>query len=250
MKVLRIVDWDDRFENSRSRGRQNLHWVPIPNKHDGDGYTELISHANGAAHFGAWVLIIQVASKCHPRGTLVRDGGRPYDEEALERVTRCPAQVFAEAIPRLLKIGWLESIEPGGTPEWQPGDTRLSPECHPSVHRTEEKRTEQKGTGNGTEARHASRVQSPESHSGEAFDRFWEKYPRKTGKAMAVQMWLSLGLDAIADQVMAGLERWLRSEEWEKENGKYIPAPAKWLSEKRWLDDPKPADADLPEYWR
>jgi hypothetical protein len=85
---------------------------------------------------------------------------------------------------------------------------------------------------------------------GEAFDRFWEKYPRKTGKAMAVQVWLSLELDAIADQVMAGLDRWLRSEEWEKDNGKYIPSPAKWLSEKRWLDDPKPADADLPEYWR
>jgi hypothetical protein len=86
--------------------------------------------------------------------------------------------------------------------------------------------------------------------SNQAFNPFWAKYPRKTGKDRAARLWLTMGLDAIADEVMAGLDRWLQSEEWVKENGRYIPSPAKWLAEKRWLDEPKPVDDDLPEYWK
>lgn len=85
---------------------------------------------------------------------------------------------------------------------------------------------------------------------GKAFNLFWVRYPRKTGKDTAMRLWVSMGLDAIADQVMGGLDRWLRSEEWQEENRKYVPSPVKWLSEKRWLDEPKSADADLPEYYR
>jgi hypothetical protein len=45
--------------------------------------------------------------------------------------------------------------------------------------------------------------------------------------------------------IMASLNAWINSEQWSKEGGKYIPAPAKWLREKRWLDKPKQAE---PEY--
>jgi hypothetical protein len=34
---------------------------------DGDGYTELVDHDDGAAHLGAWCAIVQIASKCDPR---------------------------------------------------------------------------------------------------------------------------------------------------------------------------------------
>jgi hypothetical protein len=98
--------------------------------------------------------------------------------------------------------------------------------------------------------RHATKTETVDKDVTPAFDLFWSKYPRKTGKDLAAQIWLSLDLDAIADQVLAGLDRWLNSEEWKKENGKFIPSPAKWLSGKRWLDEPKPADDDLPEYWQ
>lgn len=122
MAVLyRITGWADHFENNRTRELKHMDWVPLPNKHDGDGYTELVSHPDGAAHFGAWVAIVQVASKCRPRGTLVRtipqegaglsqegaQGLRPHDPASLSRITRIPVEVFAAAIPRLVAIGWL-----------------------------------------------------------------------------------------------------------------------------------------------
>lgn len=107
--LLRVRDWAEKFENNRTKEIKDLKWVPTPNKHDGDGYTELVEHENGAAHFGCWNAIVQVASKCEPRGTLLRDTGKPHDSASLARMTRLPEPMLREAIERLIVIGWLES---------------------------------------------------------------------------------------------------------------------------------------------
>lgn len=110
--MFRIVEWDKHFENNRSRERVHLDWVPFPNKHDGDGYTELLDHADGPAHFGAWCAIVQVASKCDPRGTLVRDGSRSHDSRSLARMTRFPEPIIEAALKRLVfEIGWIEVVD-------------------------------------------------------------------------------------------------------------------------------------------
>jgi len=115
MKEYRIRDWDKHFENNRTRELKRLEWVPVPNKHDGDGFTELLDHENGMAHYGAWHLILQVASKCDPRGTLLRDGAggakTPHTPQSLARITRGSAVVFEQAIERLITIGWIESYD-------------------------------------------------------------------------------------------------------------------------------------------
>jgi len=109
--VYRVRDWDDHFENNRTRELKRLAWVPMPVKHDGDGYTQLVDHRQGAAHFGAWCAIVEVAAKCDPRGTLLRDGGRPHDAASLARVTRLDRKTFDAVLPRLVSIGWLETYE-------------------------------------------------------------------------------------------------------------------------------------------
>jgi hypothetical protein len=115
MTFLRVRDWNKHFENNRTRELKVLTWFPAPNRYDGDGYTELIDHKNGTAHYGAWLCILGVASKCEIRGTLLRDaaGGvkTPHDVRTLSRITRIPTCIFDEAIPRLLAIGWLEKVD-------------------------------------------------------------------------------------------------------------------------------------------
>lgn len=109
--MYRIVNWSENFENNRSRELKKLDWVPIPNKLGGDGYTELLDHENGAAHYGAWCAILLLASKCEIRGTLSRDGARPHDMRSIARITRVPVTVIEEVIPRLIHIGWLEIVD-------------------------------------------------------------------------------------------------------------------------------------------
>lgn len=159
--TYRIRDWSQHFENNRTRELKELRFVILPNKHDGDGYTELLDHPNGAAHYGAWCALVQVASKCDPRGTLLRDGDRPHDSASLARLTRIPAGVFDEVIPRLTTIGWLESDEaktpeqaqsiqtdseiPQETAGSRPSRSRTPmPKSAPELNRTEEKRIEEK----------------------------------------------------------------------------------------------------------
>ena len=108
IETLRVRNWTD-FESHRTRHMRNINSIRVPNL-DTEGYIDLISHENGAEHFGAWVAILRVASRCNPRGTLVRDNGGPYTAASLARMTRLPAACFEEAIPRLLAIGWLETI--------------------------------------------------------------------------------------------------------------------------------------------
>ena len=111
MTVYRIRNWDE-FENSRSREVKTLTYIGIPNKHDGEGYSILMTeHEDGALHYAAWILMLQVASKCEPRGTLCRSDGTPLDARALGLKTRAPKEIFSAAIPRLIDIGWLEAVE-------------------------------------------------------------------------------------------------------------------------------------------
>ena len=68
---------------------------------------------------------------------------------------------------------------------------------------------------------------------------FWDKYPNKVDYADALKAWKNICGDQYASLILAGLDRWRNSLEWEKEGGRFIPRPARWLSELRWQDSPK-----------
>jgi hypothetical protein len=94
--------------------------IYIPTKHDGKSYRRLMEHDHGAAIFGAWILLVQVAAKCLLRGVLA-DADGPLTVEDLSVKTGCPAPVFREAIEVLASraVGWIEirpmdSISVGG----------------------------------------------------------------------------------------------------------------------------------------
>lgn len=109
MELYRIRNWSTLFENNRTRELKRIDWVPVPNRMDSLGYLTLVDHPNGAAHLGAWLAILEIASRRFPkedRGTLPHDGaGLP---QALARISRLPAELFAEVLPRLTQLQWIE----------------------------------------------------------------------------------------------------------------------------------------------
>lgn len=111
MLLYRIKDWAKHFENNRTRELVKMAWVPVPNKHDGDGFTDLMSRPNAMALYGAWHLILQVASKCDPRGTLSREGAVPHNGISLARVSRGDSRVLDEMLKVGVEIGWIEVLD-------------------------------------------------------------------------------------------------------------------------------------------
>lgn len=79
----------------------------------------------------------------------------------------------------------------------------------------------------------------PEGEVGDGFRMFWDRYPKKRGAEETWAAWQALIGEAPA--ILAGLERWLRSESWAKDGGQYIPQPAVFLAERRFTEHPKAA---------
>ena len=54
--------------------------------------------------------------------------------------------------------------------------------------------------------------------------------------------WCSMGSDPMAFHaaILAGIERWCRSQDWVEDEGKFIKAPLVWLNQENWNDDPAP----------
>lgn len=109
MKLYKIRKWSELFENNRSRTVKELSWVAIPNRHDGENYSGIVTHKDGAIIFAAWVLLVQVASRCQPRGTLLRDNETPHSPTTLSLKTRAPVLWFEMALEYLENnTDWLD----------------------------------------------------------------------------------------------------------------------------------------------
>lgn len=67
------------------------------------------------------------------------------------------------------------------------------------------------------------------------FERFWEAYPKKRLRDAAWQAWQTKRppLEACLDAIT----RLCRTEEWRRENGRYIPHPGHWLDSGGWQDE-------------
>mgnify|MGYP001594451614 CR=1 FL=1 len=86
--------------------------------------------------------------------------------------------------------------------------------------------------------------------SGDDFERFWVLYPKKIGKGKARQEWVTAqkkrsrwpGVGKVLEAVQAAQ----RSAAWTKDGGQFIPHPATWLHQERWLDEPAPNPEEHP----
>lgn len=122
MTLYRIKDWNQHFENNRTRELAYMRWVPIPNAFDGDRISELIERT-GADGYGAWCALLLVAGRCgiapdktsgscdgdFPRGTLLRGNGKPHDARSLSIITRLPQDSFEKMLPVALEVGLIEA---------------------------------------------------------------------------------------------------------------------------------------------
>lgn len=173
--LYRIVEWDHHYEVSQSKRAERpekLAWVAIPNKHDGKGFRRVARQTDAADLFAAWVLILEVASKCAPRGTLIDSDGHLNAMDLADK-TGFPERIFQRAFHFFTDsengVRWLEIVagtETKPAPS-EPPRSRLgaAPETTPvnrtGQDRTGRDRTEQDTTLHNTTGQGAKISESP-----------------------------------------------------------------------------------------
>jgi hypothetical protein len=228
MRLYKIKNWAETFENNRSKAISKLTWVAIPNSHDGENYSAIITHQDGAIIFAAWVLIVQVSSKCRQRGVLMRDDGRPHTPESLSLKTRAPNAWFEIALEFIASnTDWIEFEDVAD--ERQVNVSSLPP--------TDAGVTKEGREGIGEKGSNTS-PKKPFVYPTD-FEQWWSHYPKKCGKGGALAVWNGLKktnrLPAL-DVLVRATDSHSQSLDWTKDGGQFIPDPERWLKKHRWED--------------
>jgi hypothetical protein len=76
-------------------------------------------------------------------------------------------------------------------------------------------------------------------------DEFLAAYPKRTKRDAAARAYVSvIDSDQQHQNLMAGLSRWLRSDQWvrsvDSDGGRFIPNPDKFILDRLYLDEPEP----------
>lgn len=140
-----------------------MSWVPVPNNHDSDGYTFIITKPNGLQIYGAWQMILQVASKCMRRGDLISESGKPYTPASIARKSRCDQKQLEESLPTIFEVGWLEEVVMQDK-EFE----EYCAECRADCAETGAKRAGLRLEGKGTEGKERKELNGSEMNGREA----------------------------------------------------------------------------------
>jgi hypothetical protein len=70
------------------------------------------------------------------------------------------------------------------------------------------------------------------------FDTFWNAYPKKIGKDKCRRWFDSHKVESeLLEQMLTALDTQKRSDQWTREDGRFIPYPYTWLNQGRWQDE-------------
>lgn len=69
------------------------------------------------------------------------------------------------------------------------------------------------------------------------FDVFWEEYPKKVGKEAARKAFIKAKSKVDLNTILQAIKTQKTSEQWQRDNGQFIPNPATWLNQGRWQDE-------------
>ena len=118
----------------------------------------------------------------------------------------------------------------GLKPEWNPDGIQMESERNPNGILTKPNLTKPNLTKPNLTA---------DGGSGEQFELVWREYPdsRKGNKESAYQAYIQVCPDS-ALSMLDSLRQWKQSEQWDKDDGKYIPYLVNWLLRGIWMEKP------------
>lgn len=83
-----------------------------------------------------------------------------------------------------------------------------------------------------------------------SFGLFWTEYPRKISKKSAESAWKRINpQNGTVEKIISALKEQKKTEQWQKNNGQFIPHPSTWLNQERWKDEITCSDTSEQTDW-
>lgn len=91
---------------------------------------------------------------------------------------------------------------------------------------------------NSNSNRNSNRVSYHDTYNESLFHIFWQHYPKKRDKGNA-EKWFDKNKPTkeLVELMVKQIERFKDTEDWKKQDGKFIPYPTTWLNGKMWEDE-------------
>ena len=235
--MIKIVGWNETFEDAHSRKRDQLYWFQVPVGTESNGLVALRQHGTaGLAAFGVFQMLCQchaMTSKKSLRktGVISRSNGEPLSVEMIAYKLRIDRADLDAALALLSseEIGWLTIDLPASATE-MPRDATEMPrdDRHKQTVQYKTVQTDRPD------------VRSARTHRAysEQFEEFWKMVPHKVGKSDAWKEWKKL-TTAEREAATEGVWKFSQSEleRQRRSNGDFQHLhPCRWLKGKRWED--------------
>jgi len=110
-------------------------------------------------------------------------------------------------------------------PSLSQGEAKLKPTKRKEMERKE------------TESKHTLSYQSADADEREReWEKVWSAFPKKIDEKKARAVYLES--DVSAQQIIDSLADWSQTDEWTRDNGRWIPLPTTWLGRAGWNEQP------------
>ncbi len=195
-------------------------WNPPPLVWPLEGERALTAHLT-YEQYGAYRLLVE---EYWQRGQPL-----PDDNLLLSKITRSDLYwpQLLHALKRIFKVN-------NGRWEFPPLDqaihaARLAKERQRvTIDRVNQKRW----NPGGDDPLDLSKLTPEEQH----FELFWREYPRRVARVSARKAFKRAWQKVDIDELLAAVKRAKKSPAWSKSGGEYVPYPATFLNQERWLD--------------
>jgi predicted phage replisome organizer len=183
----------------------------------------------------------------------------PYNEEMLSTITRTNIDVVRAAMKLFTELQMIEVLDDGtiymnevtsllGSEGWSTERVRRFREARKQLPQDIQECNASVTSCNTTETKSKRKSieidKDIDTDKELLFGQFWAAYPRKVAKQAALKAYTKLAPNEdLFNTMLTALARQIESEEWQRDNGRYIPYPATWLNGRRWEDE---ADEEQP----
>lgn len=235
-----------------------VHWIKLKTEMFSDDKIRLIeSMPEADAILVIWIKLLIQAGRTNANGYIFLNENVPFTADMLATLFNKPLTIVRLALKTLSEFGMIVIDDNGKIliENWSKHQNvegmekiREQTRLRVAKHRENQKLLsttlkKEKDSDTDSEECVTETLQVTLQEKDQMFYKFWEIYPKKVKKKKSKEKFMKVCKDKLTfEKIINGLNRDIKSKDWSKEEGRFIPHPTAWLNNERWDDETYESD--------